>query len=144
MTVMAGVALLGSAPVLAQGDQQPAATASPTALPGEEKLSARERAERDFLMPVRRKQAEALKAAAQQEAEAARTAADMTARNEAPAEAKPAEAAEVRKSSVTAHRARRPTSSSRHHTTARKKKGVRKSSSTKRKTTKKTSSRRRR
>jgi hypothetical protein len=62
--VLAGL-LLCSMPVLAQGKkttQVPKSTGHYTvpimpALPGEEKLSARERVERDLLMPVRRKQA---------------------------------------------------------------------------------------
>jgi len=43
---------------------------SPAVLPGEEKLSARERVERDMLMPPRRKKAAALQAASDESAEA--------------------------------------------------------------------------
>ena len=46
--------LLSAAAANAQTDK----AQSVTKLPGEEKLSLRERAERDFLMPVRRKKAE--------------------------------------------------------------------------------------
>lgn len=70
--------LLSSAPVLAQSDKN-AASVTPTTLPGEENLSVQERAERDFLMPVRRKQAAALKHVAEQEAAATQTAAEMLA-----------------------------------------------------------------
>ena len=50
------VLLLSASAAMAQTDKNPAVTK----LPGEEKLSTRERAERDFLMPVRRKKQEAL------------------------------------------------------------------------------------
>lgn len=133
--------VLGSAPVLAQGEKQSAvsATVTPTALPGEERLSAQERAERDFLMPVRRKQAAALRAHAQEEGTTqpaleavVRTLEDATAAKPE-VEAKPA-------ASPTYHR-RSTSSSSRHRTTHRS------SSSSKRKSTsskKKTTSHRRR
>lgn len=55
--------LLASAPGWAQDDAKATTTITPTSLPGEEDLSAQERAERDFLMPVRRKRAAALEAA---------------------------------------------------------------------------------
>ncbi|MDU0371854.1 hypothetical protein ACFPAF_15735 [Hymenobacter endophyticus] len=54
--------LLSAATAWAQDEAKVPAT--PTNLPGEEKLSPQERAERDFLMPVRRKQAAKLRAAA--------------------------------------------------------------------------------
>ncbi|WP_143164022.1 hypothetical protein [Hymenobacter daecheongensis] len=60
-----------------------------TKLPGEEKLSARERAERDFLMPVRRKQAAALKASHDEAIEQATAQASFI----GPEEAKPEETA---------------------------------------------------
>ena len=155
LLVVAGV-LLCSAPVLAQGEKKPksAAVVKPTALPGEEKLSARERAERDFIMPVRRKQAATLRAAAE-EAPLAQPAVEVTARNlEAVEEEKPAETTETKAAPAaparrtTTHRrtsssARRTTSSrksSSHRTSSAKKKTTSKQSSTK----KKTSSRRRR
>ncbi|MGY2131512.1 hypothetical protein ACW9KT_04760 [Hymenobacter sp. HD11105] len=94
--VLAGL-LLCSAPVLAQGKkttQVPKSSGHFTvpvtpALPGEEKLSARERVERDLLMPVRRKQA----ALTLQEAKQA--SANITAQGVAAAEATVAE--EVKK-----------------------------------------------
>ena len=60
--------LLCSAPAFSQTSPSSAsadhkAQAPVTALPGEERLSVRERAERDFLMPVRHKQDAALRAA---------------------------------------------------------------------------------
>ncbi|GAB2455266.1 hypothetical protein GCM10011375_03040 [Hymenobacter qilianensis] len=90
--VLAGLLLCG-APVLAQGKkttQLPKSSGHFTvpvtpALPGEEKLSARERVERDLLMPVRRKQA----ALTLQEAKQA--SADITAQGVAAAEANAAE-----------------------------------------------------
>lgn len=79
MIGLAGL-LLSSAPVVAQSDKS-AASITPTSLPGEENLSVQERAERDFLMPVRRKQAAALKHVAQEEAAATQAAATMLARS---------------------------------------------------------------
>lgn len=64
LVILLTLLLLGSAPAWAQDEAK--ATATPTNLPGEEKLSAQERAERDFLMPVRRKQAAKLRAAAEE------------------------------------------------------------------------------
>ncbi|UOQ65469.1 hypothetical protein [Hymenobacter volaticus] len=78
MIGLAGL-LLSSAPVLAQSDKN-AASVTPTTLPGEENLSVQERAERDFLMPVRRKQAAAIKHVAEQEAAATQAATEMLAR----------------------------------------------------------------
>lgn len=137
--------LLSSAPVLAQGDKKPSPRAS-VSLPGEEKLSAQERAERDFLMPVRRKQAAALKAVAHEEATATAIATDITARSaEAAEEAKPTEATEAKTPATTHRRSYRSSSSRRRHTsTASRKKTVHKSTSSKSRTTaKKKSSRRR-
>ncbi|OWP62922.1 hypothetical protein CDA63_11940 [Hymenobacter amundsenii] len=55
--------LLGSTSAWAQDDAKASATVTPTSLPGEEELPAQERAERDFLMPTRRKRAATLEAA---------------------------------------------------------------------------------
>lgn len=158
--VLAGL-LLCSVSAFAQGEKKSLSanhkgqvTLPVTAtLPGEEKLSAQERAERDFLMPVRRKQAAALRAAAQEEAasQAATATAEMTARNFiGPEEAKVEEAA-----APAVKPASRPHSIRRHHTThrrsssssARKHTTKKKSSSTKKKsssTKKKSTSRKRR
>ena len=58
------VLLLSASAAMAQADKAPAVTK----LPGEEKLSVRERAERDFLMPIRhKKMAEVAKATATEE-----------------------------------------------------------------------------
>ena len=92
MYVLAGLLLCG-APVLAQGkktNEIPKSAGHFTvpvtpALPGEEKLSARERVERDLLMPVRRKQA------ALNLQEAKQAAAEITAQGVAAAEANAAE-----------------------------------------------------
>jgi hypothetical protein len=92
--VLAGLLLCG-APVLAQSKKTNEISKSAghftvpvtPALPGEEKLSARERVERDLLMPVRRKQA----ALTLQEAKQA--AAEITAQGVATAEANAAEEA---------------------------------------------------
>jgi len=103
----------------AQTDKTPAVTK----LPGEEKLSVRERAERDFLMPVRRKQvvAEAPKAANEDITASPETdATNVTAHNNAPVtdevrtvEEAAAPARETRVlHSTRAHSARRV-----HHTT---------------------------
>jgi hypothetical protein len=144
--LLAGL-LLGSAPVLAQGDKQSSvsATVTPTALPGEEKLSAQERAERDFLMPVRRKQAAALRAHAQEEG-TTQPALEAVARTLEEATATKPEAA-TKPNATTAHR---NTSSGHrsvsHRTSSHRSSSSRTSSSKKRKTTtakKKTSSRRR-
>ncbi|MBD2714628.1 hypothetical protein KBK19_06240 [Microvirga sp. STR05] len=133
--------LLSSASVLAQGDK-PTTSITPTTLPGEEKLSAQERAERDFLMPARRKQAAAVKAAAREEA-ATQTDTDVSAYHaEAVAEPKTPEAAA--KASTPTAAPRHVTSRSRYRSTSTKKKVVHKSSASgKRKTATKSSSRRR-
>jgi hypothetical protein len=97
--------------------------AAVTKLPGEEKLSTRERAERDFLMPTRhKKMAEVAKATAQVDPE------DATASPELDATAHYTEAAEARPDEVAvATRAERHTAlrhysrsrSARHHSAAR-------------------------
>ena len=92
--VLAGL-LLCSVPVLAQGKKTTEISKSSghftvpitPALPGEEKLSARERVERDLLMPVRRKQA------ALTLEEAKQAAANITAQGVEAAEANAAEEA---------------------------------------------------
>ncbi len=80
-----------------------------TKLPGEEKLSTRERAERDFLMPVRRKKAADLArptASAEQLASAAPET-DYSARyHEAPADPRPEEVAAPAHAEATATRSR--------------------------------------
>lgn len=136
--------LLGSAPVLAQGEKQSSvsATVTPTALPGEEKLSAQERAERDFLMPVRRKQAATLRATAREEGTTqpaleavARTLEEATAPKPAEEAAKPSvPAATYHRRTSSAHRSgSHRTSSSRRKSSSSSSK--RKPTSTKKKTT---------
>lgn len=81
--------LLSASAAMAQADKAPAVTK----LPGEEKLSIRERAERDFLMPIRhKKMAEVVKATAADE--------DATAAPELDATAHYTEAPEVRPDEV--------------------------------------------
>ena len=133
--------LLSTATAFAQDEAK--ATATPTHLPGEEKLSAQERAERDFLMPVRRKQAAKLRATAE-EAGVHQPAIEATAHNlEAVPEAEklaPVAAPEDKATPAVVHRRTSSThrrSSSRHrstHTSSRKKTTTRKST-TKKKTT---------
>ncbi|RSK35388.1 hypothetical protein EI290_06725 [Hymenobacter metallilatus] len=133
--------LLSAATAWAQDEAK--APSTPTNLPGEEKLSAQERAERDFLMPVRRKQAAKLRAAAE-EAGVQSPAVEATVQNLetlpeaeklAPAatpEPKAAPAAAPHRTSSTHRR-----TSSRYrstHTSSRKKTTIRKST-TKKKTT---------
>lgn len=147
--LLAGL-LLGSAPVLAQGDKQSSvsATVTPTALPGEEKLSAQERAERDFLMPVRRKQAAALRAHAQEEGTTQPALEAVVQTLEEATATKPEATANPSATTTTAHRSsssahRRSVS---HRSSSHKSTSSRSSSSKKRKTTsskKKTTSRRR-
>lgn len=140
LLVMLTGLLLSSVSVMAQSESK-TTSVTPTALPGEEKLTARERAERDFLMPARHKQAAVLKAA--REEAAVQTTTDVSALNAEPTpEPKAPEAAP--KVSTAAPVARRTSSARRHHTSASKKKVVRKSSSSKRKTTSKSSRHRRR
>lgn len=115
MLGLAGL-LLSSASAMAQGTKNSAAV-TPTTLPGEENLSVQERAERDFLMPVRRKQAPVLKQVAQDEAVATQTAADMLARTPEVAEEAKASEEEAAKAAPrrTYHR------SSSHRSSARRK-----------------------
>ncbi|UPL48289.1 hypothetical protein [Hymenobacter sublimis] len=141
--------LWSSGAAWAQGDKK-AQTATPTQLPGEEKLSARERAERDFLMPVRRKQAATLRAAAE-EAGAHQPAVEVTARNlEATEDDKPAETTEAKAAPATVHHRstthRRTSSSSRRRSTSSHRSSSARKKTTSKKSTakKKTTSRRRR
>ncbi|RZK19492.1 MAG: hypothetical protein EOO56_14065 [Hymenobacter sp.] len=107
--------LLSASAAMAQTDKTPAVTK----LPGEERLSIRERAERDFLMPTRhKKMAEVVKVTAS-------TDQDATAAPELDATAHYAEAPEVRPEEVAApehHAVLRHHSrarSTRHHSAAR-------------------------
>lgn len=84
--------LLSSATAWAQDDAKTSATITPTNLPGEEELSAQERAERDMLMPVRRKRAAALEAVEEAARKAEAEAAAQTA--SASSEEKPTKGAE--------------------------------------------------
>ena len=85
--------LLSTSVAMAQADKNPAVTK----LPGEEKLSVRERAERDFLMPTRhKKMAEVAKAiAADQEDATASPELDATAHYTEAIEARPEDVAVV-------------------------------------------------
>ena len=112
--------LLSSSAAMAQADKAPAVTK----LPGEEKLSIRERAERDFLMPIRhKKMAEVTKVTASS-AELESTAApelDATAHYTEAAEARPEEVAMVtRTERHTALRHHSRARSARHHSVAAK------------------------
>jgi hypothetical protein len=107
--------LLSSSAAMAQADKNPAVTK----LPGEEKLSTRERAERDFLMPIRhKKMAEAAKVTAQVDQDAtASPELDATAHYTEAAEARPDEVAVVaRPERHTALRHYSRSRSARHHT----------------------------
>jgi hypothetical protein len=107
--------LLSTSAAMAQADKNPAVTK----LPGEERLSVRERAERDFLMPVRhKKMAEVAKTTAQadQEDATASPELDATAHYTEAAEARPDEVAVVTHSER--HTALRHHSRTRHHSTA--------------------------
>lgn len=107
LLVLLSALLLGSAPAWAQDDAKAAATITPTSLPGEEELSAQERAERDFLMPTRRKRAAAIEAveekaraaeaAVEAAAKAARLAALVEAEKNAPPVPAPATPADERR-----------------------------------------------
>jgi hypothetical protein len=126
--------LLSSSAAMAQADKNPAVTK----LPGEEKLSTRERAERDFLMPVRhKKMAEVAKVTAQVDQDAtASPELDATAHYTEAAEARPDEVAVVaRPERHTALRHYSRSRSARHHTatkaTARSSKAKRHASATK-------------
>lgn len=147
LVMVAVVLLLSGTSAWAQGDKKTTATATPTQLPGEEKLSAQERAERDFLMPVRRKQAAALRATAE-EAGVHQPAVEVTARNlEAPEDDKPAEAPEAKAAPAAVHRSshsyhrrsssghRSTASRSRSSASSRKKSTAKKSTAKKKKTT---------
>ncbi|GGE96010.1 hypothetical protein [Hymenobacter cavernae] len=144
--VLAGL-LLCSASAFAQSEKKTAVdhkshAALPVgpALPGEERLSAQERAERDFLMPTRRKKAAAATAKVE---EAQQAALEVTARNlEATEATEPEEAAVPAAKTATRTYHRR---SSSHRTTSTKHKTTSKSHSTKSKhVTKKPGTRRRR
>ncbi|MBT9391795.1 hypothetical protein KLP40_01360 [Hymenobacter sp. NST-14] len=105
LVILVSVLLLGSASAHAQDEAKTSATITPTSLPGEEELSAQERAERDFLMPTRRKRAAALEAveeaARKAEAEAAaQTATASTEENPTKAPEAAAVPAETRKTVV--------------------------------------------
>ncbi|RFP63800.1 hypothetical protein D0N36_17560 [Hymenobacter lapidiphilus] len=107
LLVLLSALLLGSAPAWAQDDAKTAVTIIPTSLPGEEELSAQERAERDFLMPTRRKRAAAIEAveekaraaeaAVEAVAKAARSAAQVEAEKNAPPVSVPAPTEERKK-----------------------------------------------
>jgi hypothetical protein len=126
--------LLSASAAMAQADKAPAVTK----LPGEEKLSIRERAERDFLMPIRhKKMAEVTKVTASS-AELESTAApelDATAHYAEAAEARPEDVAMVMHSERhTAVRHHSRTRSVRHHSTATKAKATKRSRKTARHT----------
>jgi hypothetical protein len=108
--------LLSASAAMAQTDKAPAVTK----LPGEERLSVRERAERDFLMPIRhKKMAEVAKATAQVDPEDATASPelDATAHYTEAAEARPDEVAVVaRAERRTALRYYSRSRSARHHT----------------------------
>lgn len=110
--------LLSASAAMAQADKSPAVTK----LPGEEKLSVRERAERDFLMPIRhKKMAEVAKATAQvdQEDATASPELDATAHYTEAAEARPEEVAVVTHAERhTALRHYSRSRSARHHSKA--------------------------
>jgi len=120
--------LLSSSAAMAQADKAPAVTK----LPGEEKLSIRERAERDFLMPIRRK-----KMAEMTKVMASSAELESTAAPELDALTHDAEAAETRSEDVavvtrterhTAVRHYSHARSTRHHSTATKAKATKRSS----------------
>jgi len=106
--------LLSASAAQAQTDKSPAVTK----LPGEEKLSIRERAERDFLMPIRhKKMAEVAKATAQIDQDAtASPELDATAHYTETPEARPEEVATVERATAVRHYSR--TRSARHHSRA--------------------------
>jgi hypothetical protein len=135
--------LLSASAAMAQADKAPAVTK----LPGEEKLSIRERAERDFLMPIRhKKMAEVTKVTASS-AELESTAApelDATAHYAEAAEVRPEDVAMVtRTERHTALRHHSRARSARRHSVATKAKSTKRSSKTARhaKTTKATAHR---
>jgi hypothetical protein len=109
--------LLSASAAQAQTDKAPAVTK----LPGEEKLSTRERAERDFLMPTRhKKMAEVAKVTAQADQDAtASPELDATAHYTEATEARPDEVAVVtRTERRTALRHYSHSRSARHHSKA--------------------------
>ncbi|RSK45872.1 hypothetical protein [Hymenobacter perfusus] len=142
LVILLTLLLLGSAPAWAQDEAK--ATTTPTNLPGEEKLSAQERAERDFLMPVRRKQAAKLRAAAE-EAGVHQPALEATIQNleavpeeeklapVAAPEAKAAAAAAPHRTTST-HRSSSSTHRTSSHTSSRKKTPAKKSTAKKKPT----------
>lgn len=120
--------LLSASAAMAQADKNPAVTK----LPGEERLSIRERAERDFLMPIRhKKMAEVTKVTASS-AELESTAApelDATAHYTEAAEARPEDVAYVAHAehrSALRHYSR--TRSARHHSAVTHTKATKRSS----------------
>jgi hypothetical protein len=96
--------LLSTSAAMAQTDKTPAVTK----LPGEERLSVRERAERDFLMPVRRKKmAELTKVTAMADQDAtASPELDATASYTEAPDARPEEVAAVEHTSAVRHHSR--------------------------------------
>ena len=117
--------LLSASAAMAQADKAPAVTK----LPGEEKLSIRERAERDFLMPIRHKKMAEVSKVTASSAELESTAApelDATAHYAEAAEARPEEVAMVMHSER--HTALR------HHSAATKAKATKRSSKNKKTT----------
>ncbi|MET4106672.1 hypothetical protein [Hymenobacter sp. UYP22] len=135
--------LLSAATAWAQDEAK--APATPTNLPGEEKLSAQERAERDFLMPVRRKQAAKLRATAE-EAGVHQPAIEATIQNlEALPEADklaPVAAPETPAAPAVVHRRTSSTHRSSSRTSSRKKTTAKKSTAKKTSTRKKSTRRR--
>lgn len=126
--------LLSASAAMAQADKAPAVTK----LPGEEKLSIRERAERDFLMPIRHKKMAEVSKVTASSAELESTAApelDATAHYAEAAEARPEEVAMVTHSERhTALRHHSRTRSVRHHSAATKAKATKRSSKSKKTT----------
>jgi len=96
--------LLSTSAAMAQTDKTPAVTK----LPGEERLSVRERAERDFLMPVRRKKmAELTKVTAMADQDAtASPELDATASYTEAPDARPEEVAAVEHTTAVRHHSR--------------------------------------
>ncbi len=135
--------LLSASAAMAQADKAPAVTK----LPGEEKLSIRERAERDFLMPIRRKKMAEVTKVMASSAELESTAApelDVTAHYAEAAEARPEDVAVVMHAERhTALRHHSRARSTRHRSAATKAKATKRSSKAARhtKTTKATAHR---
>jgi len=124
--------LLSASAAMAQADKAPAVTK----LPGEEKLSMRERAERDFLMPVRHKKMAEMSKVTASSAELESTAApelDATAHYTEAAEARPEDVAVVsRTERHTALRHYSRARSTRRHSAASKAKASARSKSSRR------------